>query len=133
MAVASKHCSPLVEFMFVKVSTVLSAAGVSRPLLLAQFTFHRVQTLRTRFVNCIAPSVNNKQITPTAFFIIAGDFNHANLKTVLPKFYQHVNFCNKGKQHTGHCLHNRKERLQSCTPPPTSVLRPHLCYANPSI
>ncbi len=41
--------------------------GSSRPLLLSRFTFHRVQTLRTRFVNCIAPSVNNKQITPTAF------------------------------------------------------------------
>lgn len=27
-----------------------------------------------------------------AFFIIAGDFNHANLSTALPKFYQYV-FC----------------------------------------
>ncbi len=53
--------------------------GSSRPLLLSQFTFHRVQTLRTCFVNCIAPSVN-KQITPFGFFIIASDFNHANLR-----------------------------------------------------
>ncbi len=43
---------------------------------------------------------------PDGFFIIAGDFNHANLKTVLSKFYQHVNFATRG---------------------------PHLCYANPSI
>ncbi len=63
-AVVSKHCSPLVEFVC-EVSTI--CRGSSRPLLLAQFTFHRVQTLSTRFVNCIAPSVNNKQITPTAF------------------------------------------------------------------
>ncbi len=34
--------------------------------------------------------------TPTAFFILAGDFTHANLKTVLPKFYQHVNFATRG-------------------------------------
>ncbi len=47
-------------------------------------------TLRTRFVNCIAP------YSPDGFFIIAGDFNHANLKTVLPKFYQHVNFATRG-------------------------------------
>ncbi len=33
---------------------------------------------------------------PDGFFIIAGDFNHANLKTVLPKFYQHVNFATRG-------------------------------------
>ncbi len=33
---------------------------------------------------------------PDGFFIIAGDFNQANLKTVLPKFYQHVNFATRG-------------------------------------
>ncbi len=39
---------------------------------------------------------------PDGFFIIAFhhrrlfDFNHANLKTVLPKFYQHVNFATRG-------------------------------------
>ncbi|KAI2647723.1 hypothetical protein H4Q32_031236 [Labeo rohita] len=33
---------------------------------------------------------------PDGFFIIAGDFNHANLKSVLPKFYQHVNFATRG-------------------------------------
>lgn len=27
---------------------------------------------------------------PEAAFIIVGDFNNSNLKTVLPKFYQHV-------------------------------------------
>ncbi|KAK3548250.1 hypothetical protein QTP70_005817 [Hemibagrus guttatus] len=29
-------------------------------------------------------------------FIIAGDFNHANLKSVLPKFHQYVNFATRG-------------------------------------
>ncbi len=33
---------------------------------------------------------------PDGFFIIAGDFNHANLKRVFPKFYQHVNFATRG-------------------------------------
>ncbi len=33
---------------------------------------------------------------PDGFFIIASDFNHANLNTVLPKFYQHVNFATRG-------------------------------------
>lgn len=31
---------------------------------------------------------------PDAFFIAAGDNNQASLKTVLPKFHQHVNFAN---------------------------------------
>ncbi len=41
--------------------------GSSRPLLLSRCTYPRVQMLRTRFVNCTAPSANNKQITPKLF------------------------------------------------------------------
>ncbi|KAI5087280.1 gastrula zinc finger protein XlCGF28.1-like [Silurus meridionalis] len=33
---------------------------------------------------------------PDGLFIIAGDFNHANLKTVLPKLHQHVDFATRG-------------------------------------
>lgn len=32
---------------------------------------------------------------PDGFFIVTRDFNHANLKSVLPKFYQHVNFASR--------------------------------------
>ncbi len=88
-------------------------------MLLSQFTFHRVQTLRTRFVNCIAPSANNKQTTPMAFFIIAGDFNHANLKTVLPKFYQHVNFATRGNNTLDFVYTTEKNAYKA-------VPRPHL-------
>ena len=34
---------------------------------------------------------------PDGLLIVAGDFNHANLKTVLPKIYQHVDFPTRGK------------------------------------
>ena len=53
------------------------------------------------------------------FIIIAGDFNYANLKTVLPKFYQHVNFATRGKTHW--TLFTQQKRM--CTrlyPSPTS-------------
>ena len=33
---------------------------------------------------------------PDGFIILAGDFNHADLKTVLPKLYQHVDFPTRG-------------------------------------
>ncbi|KAK3510441.1 hypothetical protein QTP70_006851 [Hemibagrus guttatus] len=33
---------------------------------------------------------------PDGLFIIAGDFNHVNLKSVLPKFHQHVDFATRG-------------------------------------
>ena len=29
---------------------------------------------------------------PDAVFIVASDFNHCNLRTVLPKYHQHVSF-----------------------------------------
>lgn len=41
-----------------------------------------------------------------AAFIAARDFNHTNLKTVLPKFYQHVSCNTRGKQNFGPCIHN---------------------------
>lgn len=33
---------------------------------------------------------------PDGFTILAGDFNHADLKIVLPKFHQHVHFPTRG-------------------------------------
>uniref|UniRef100_A0A8C1UAT8 Reverse transcriptase domain-containing protein n=1 Tax=Cyprinus carpio TaxID=7962 RepID=A0A8C1UAT8_CYPCA len=33
---------------------------------------------------------------PDAFLIIAGDFNHADLKSVFPKIHQHINFPTRG-------------------------------------
>ncbi len=65
-AVLSKHCSSLVEFMVVKCRPFYLPRS-SRPLLLSRCTFPRVQMLRTRFVNCTAPSANNKQITRRLF------------------------------------------------------------------
>ncbi len=121
-AVVSKHCSSLVEFMFVKCRPFYMPREFTA-MLLSRFTFHRVQTLKTRFVNCIAPSVNNKQITPTAFFIIAGDFNHANLKTVLPKFYQHVNFATRGNN-TLDFVYTTVKNAYKVVP------RPHLGYSD---
>ena len=37
-----------------------------------------------------------QMVHPDAFFITAGDFNQESLKSVLPKFYQHVNISTKG-------------------------------------
>lgn len=36
---------------------------------------------------------------PNAFFIVARDFNQASLKSVLPRFYQHVNIVTRGRTH----------------------------------
>ncbi|KAK3538106.1 hypothetical protein QTP70_029822 [Hemibagrus guttatus] len=46
---------------------------------------------------CLHNSICSQQCTyPDAVHIIAGDFNHADLKAVLPKFYQHVKCATRG-------------------------------------
>ncbi len=65
-AVLSKHCSLLVEFMVVKCRPFYLPREFTAIVIVAVY-IPRVQMLRTRFVNCTAPSANNKQITPTFF------------------------------------------------------------------
>ncbi len=60
---------------------------------------------------------------PDGFFIIAGDFNHANLKTVLPKFYQHVNFATRGNN-TLDFVYTTGKNAYKVEP------RPHLGYSD---
>ncbi|KAI2646963.1 hypothetical protein H4Q32_030697 [Labeo rohita] len=60
---------------------------------------------------------------PDGFFIIAGDFNHANLKSVLPKFYQHVNFATKGNN-TLDLVYTTVKNAYKAEP------RPHLGYSD---
>ena len=43
--------------------------------------------------------ISKQQSTdPETVHIIAGDFNHANLKVVFPKFYQHVKCATRGEK-----------------------------------
>ncbi len=47
---------------------------------------------------------------PDGVFIIAGDFNQASLKTVFPRFYQHVK-CKTRRKYVGPCLYKHKRHL----------------------
>ncbi|KAL0202652.1 hypothetical protein M9458_000670, partial [Cirrhinus mrigala] len=60
---------------------------------------------------------------PYGFFIIAGDYNHANLKSVLPKFYQHVNFATRGNN-TLDLVYTTVKNAYKAEP------RPHLGYSD---
>ncbi len=61
--VVTKHCSSLVEFMFVKCRPFYLPREFTAIVIVAVY----IPPCAKRFVNCTAPSVNNKQITPTAF------------------------------------------------------------------
>lgn len=89
------HCSPVLEYMTVK----------CRP-----FYLPREFTVVLLTAVYIPPSVNanealgllhsniSKQLSmyPDAVCIVAGDFNHVDLKAVLPKFHQHVKCATRG-------------------------------------
>ncbi len=94
-AVLSRHCSPLVEFMFVKCRPFYLPREFTAIVIAAVYIppcANAKDALRELYSAISEQQTNN----PDGFFIIAGDFNHANLKTVLPKFYQHVNFATRG-------------------------------------
>lgn len=56
-----------------------------------------VQTPKKPWVLSITPSANcNPHIQRFVFFIVAGDFSQANIKTVLPHFHQYVSFSTRG-------------------------------------
>lgn len=50
---------------------------------------------------------------PEAAFIVAGDFNHSNLKTVLPKFQQHVSCPTRGAKTLDHVYTNMADAYKA--------------------
>ncbi len=128
----SKHCSSLVEFIIVKCRPFYLPREFTAIVIVAVYI---PPCASAKDALCELYSAISEQQTnnPDGFFIISGDFNHANLKTVLPKFYQHMNFATRQNNTLDLVYTTEKKCVQSCTLPPSRVLRPHLCYANSSI
>jgi hypothetical protein len=57
-------------------------------------------------------------IYPEDAFIVAGDFNKANLRTRLPKFYQHIEYTTCRGNTLGHCYSNFRNahKVIPCSP-----------------
>ena len=51
-------------------------------------------------------------------FIVAGDFNKANLKTRLPKFYQHIDCATRAGKTLDHCYSNFRDAYMALSRPP---------------
>ncbi len=72
--------------------------------LLLLFTFHHRQTLAWLCPNstmCSVDTLTNKH--PHAASIIAGDFNKASLRQVMPNFHQNVSCPTRGPNTLDHC------------------------------
>ncbi|KAL0150143.1 hypothetical protein M9458_054570 [Cirrhinus mrigala] len=54
---------------------------------------------RSNALNELYQHISEQQTAhPDAFLILAGDFNHANLKSVFPKIQQHIDFPTRGNK-----------------------------------
>ncbi|KAK3557674.1 hypothetical protein QTP70_033516, partial [Hemibagrus guttatus] len=118
----SSYCSSLVEFVTVR----------CRP-----FYLPREFTTAFIFGVYIPLSANAKEALcelygaiselqnahPNGLFLIAGDFNHVNLKSVLPKFHQYVDFATRGTN-TLDLVYTNIPGAYRAEP------WPHLCYSD---
>ena len=87
--IIGRHCSSNLEYLMVKcrlfylprdfTSTVVTAASI--PL---------DANTKTAMKEVHTAVSKQHSLHPQAAFIVVGDFNNSNLKTVLPKFHQHV-------------------------------------------
>ena len=65
---------------------------------------------KTKALDELYSTINGLEIAqPEAAFIVVGDFNRVNMRKVLPKFHQHINFPTRGDQTLDHCYSTLKD------------------------
>ncbi|KAM9816502.1 uncharacterized protein ACBT44_010814 isoform 1-T1 [Syngnathus typhle] len=96
--VVCKHCSPLAEFVIIKCRPFYLPREFTAILLVAVYIPpSNIEGDRIAALSELYQAVSEQQTAhPDGFTIFAGDFNHANLKSVFPRLHQHVNFPTRG-------------------------------------
>ncbi len=93
--IVSSYCSPDLEYVTVKCRPIYLAREHTVVMLTAVYIAPDANT--SSALGYLHDTISNQQsMYPEAVHIIAGDFNHANLKVVLPKLHQHVKCATRG-------------------------------------
>ncbi len=94
-----KHCSPLVEFMIITCRPFYLPREFTAILLVAVYIPPSSNNNnRSEALNDLYQHISEQQTAhPDTFLILAGDFNHADLRSVFPKIHQHIDFPTRGK------------------------------------
>ncbi|KAL6481971.1 hypothetical protein MHYP_G00100510 [Metynnis hypsauchen] len=86
-----KHCSADLELLMVKCRAFYTPREFSSVYILATYIPPRANSATA--LGLLHDVISKQEAAhPDAAFIVAGDFNHCNLRTVLPKCHQHVSF-----------------------------------------
>ncbi len=133
--VVCKHCSPLVEFMIIKCRPFYLPREYTAILLIAVYIPPSSNNNnRSEALNDLYQHISEQQTAhPDAFLILAGDFNHADLKSVFTKIHQHIDFPTRGKNTLDFVYTTQRGAYKALPPPPPRSLRPHHCHANACI
>ena len=99
VAVLVSHCSPDIE-LITKLGPFFLPRDFSSVILTTVYI--PPQADKSRALEVLYKTINGlENVHPEAVFIVAGDFNRANLK-VLSKYYQHIKFPTLGEQTLDH-------------------------------
>ncbi|KAM7003411.1 uncharacterized protein LKV04_004454 [Tautogolabrus adspersus] len=102
--IVERHCSANLEFLMVKCRPFYQPREFSSTIVTAAYIPPDADAKAA--MNELYTAISKQQTAhPEAAFIVAGDFNHSNLKTVLPKFHQHVSCNTRGNKTLDHSDH----------------------------
>ncbi|KAI5621007.1 hypothetical protein C0J50_19433 [Silurus asotus] len=118
----STHCSSLLEFIVVRCRPFYLPREFTTAIVLGVYIPPSANAKEALIV--LYGTISRLQNThPDGLFIVAGDFNHANLRTVLSKFYQNVDFATRG-ENTLDVVYTNIRGAYRAKP------RPHLGYSD---
>ena len=116
--VVASHCSSDIEFLTIKCRPFYLPREITTIVISAVYIPPSANTKEA--LSVLYRSISELQTTHTeGAFIIAGDFNQANLKTVLPQFHQYVDFPTRGRNTLDRVYSNIKNAFRAAP-------RPHL-------
>ena len=119
-----KHCSPDVEFLLLKCRPYYLPREFTAVFLVAVYIPPRANSAAALGVLHDVISVL-ETAHPDAVFITAGDFNQCNLRTVFPKYYQHVDIPTRGENTLDHVYSNIRDAYRA-SPRPHFGLSDHI-------
>jgi len=121
------HCSPDLEFMSVKCCPFFLPRELTVVIVTAVYIPPQAN-VNTPLSLLLDPINHQQQAHPGGVHIVAGDFNKAKLKSVLPKFYQHVKCPTRGKNTLDHVYSNIKHAYRAIPLPHLACQIISPCY-----
>ena len=102
IAVLASHCSPVLELLTVKIRPFYLPREFTAVVMSVVYIPPQVD--KATALDELYEIINSlENVHPEAAFIVVGDFNRANMKKVLPKYHQHIDFFTRGDQTLDHC------------------------------